>query len=432
MNRTRKSIKLAIILAITSLSIIFSSCQDPIFYGIMHDVAPEKATVSGNITTIARCLVGEEEYLFLNGNGQLMYKKLSSQKHGEWSQYSALPFKLHYYNYFPSASTPEGHIGQQILRVISDKNNIYLLTASYETDNDYGIVLPKEFFLWTRPLAGIFEGTATDWTNLAKDNQETIFATKQNREEGTFETYFNLVFTNTPNPQHRIAFLRSSNPETSEDSYYMLNGATALTKASIDTTNYIATYTPTGENAANTRINSAFYIGDTLYYSDAQVVCTNETKDTPATYACIAASDKDYNSTKDLKLFEGSGTSLTDILTAGSAIASLAVTADSVIIGEGSYNASYTSNGGIERIELDAETKKPKNETAKFTNNAEYQFTAAYIVMALLCADPAKTEADASIYATITYRGAGTSASASSSNIGLWSYYPDRGNWNRE
>ena len=432
MKKTRKSIKFTIILAVLSLSIIFSSCQDPIFYGIMHDVAPEKATVSGNITTIARCLVGEEEYLFLNGNGQLMYKKLSSQKHGEWKSYSALPFKLHYYNYFPSSSTPEGHIGQQILRVISDKDNIYLLTASYETDNEYGIVLPKSFFLWTRPLAGILEGTANDWTDLAKDAGEAVFTTKRNKEEGSFETYFNLFFTNTPNPQNRHAYLRSTNPETSEDSYYPLNGAAPLAKTALDTTNYIATYSPEGENKAHTRINSAFYIGSTLYYSDAMVVCTNETKDTAATYACIAAADKDYNSTKDLKLFEGSGTSLTDILTAGSAIASLAVTADSVIIGEGSYNASYTSNGGIERIELDAETKKPKNETAKFTNNAEYQFTAAYIVMALLCADPAKTEADASIYATITYRGAGTSASASSSNIGLWSYYPDRGNWNRE
>lgn len=432
MKKTRKSIKLAIILAITTLSIILSSCQDPIFYGIMHDVAPEKATVSGNITTIARCLVGEEEYLFLNGNGQLMYKKLSSQKHGEWSSYSALPFKLHYYNYFPSSSTPEGHIGQQILRVISDKDNIYLLTASYETDNDYGIVLPKEFFLWTRPLAGIFEGTAENWTNLAKSTEDVVFATKQNREEGSFETYFNLIFTNTPDPQHRLAFIRSTDPETSEDSYYSLNGATALTKATMDLTNYIATYTPEGENKAHTRINSAFYIGNTLYYSDALVVCTNETKATAATYACIAAADKDYNSTDKLKLFEGDAAAMTDIVKTGSAVASLAVTADSVIIGEGSYNASYTSNGGIERIELDAETKKPKTETAKFTNNAEYQFTAAYIVMALLCADPAQTEADASMYATITYRGAGTSASASASNIGLWSYYPARGNWNRE
>jgi hypothetical protein len=52
--------------------------------------------------------------------------------------------------------------------------------------------------------------------------------------------------------------------------------------------------------------------------------------------------------------------------------------------------------------------------------------------MSLLCADPSKTEAQSSLYATITYRGAGTSSSATPANIGLWSYYPLRGNWNRE
>ena len=145
----------------------------------------------------------------------------------------------------------------------------------------------------------------------------------------------------------------------------------------------------------------------------------------------MSSSDKNYNSTKKLYLFEGDPSAMSLIVEAGSAIASLAITADSVIIGEGSYNASYTSNGGIQRVEMDS-SSKPKKELAKFKNNAEYQFTSAYIVMSLLCADPAKTEAQASMYATITYRGAGTSSSATPANIGLWSYYSSRGNWNRE
>ena len=45
---------------------------------------------------------------------------------------------------------------------------------------------------------------------------------------------------------------------------------------------------------------------------------------------------------------------------------------------------------------------------------------------------PSKTEEEASLYATITFRGTGTSSSASFNNVGLWSYYSSRGNWNRE
>ena len=52
--------------------------------------------------------------------------------------------------------------------------------------------------------------------------------------------------------------------------------------------------------------------------------------------------------------------------------------------------------------------------------------------MTLLCADPDINEADASLYASVSFRGSGASTSANPKNIGLWSYYPGRGNWNRE
>ena len=424
MKKTIKQNILSILLTVTALA--FSSCYSPIYYGIMNDVAPEKATVSGNISTIARGLVDGEEYLFLNGNGGLMYKALSSAKHGEWTSYKELPFDLHHYNYY--FTSKDGHEGQQVLRVITDQNNIYLLSVKYETDTEDGIVLPEQFFLWTRPLNGFIQGKKDAWTNLAQGEGAKAFPTKKNTEEGSFETYFNLVYTNSPKPEHRKAFIRSTDPNTKADTYYALNGSAALTKDdSIGASNYIATDT----DKKNTRVNSVFYIGDTLYYSDSQVVCTNESLNTPASYACLSSSDTNYNSTKKLYLFEGDPSAMSLLVEAKSAIASLAITADSVIIGEGSYNASYTSNGGIQRIELDS-SSKPKKETAKFTNNAEYQFTSAYIVMSLLCADPSKTEAQSSLYATITYRGAGTSSSATPANIGLWSYYPLRGNWNRE
>ena len=61
----------------------FISCgYEPVFYGIMHDVVPEKATVSGNITSIARCTIDSQEYLVLSGGANVKYKKLESSEHG--------------------------------------------------------------------------------------------------------------------------------------------------------------------------------------------------------------------------------------------------------------------------------------------------------------------------------------------------------------
>ncbi len=425
-----KNIKTLFTLTIFSVILLtLTSCQDPIFYGILHDVAPEKATVSGNIISIARGRIDGTEYLFCSGNGSLLYKELSSSKHGEWKNYTKLPFDLHYYDYL---SNQEGHKGQQIWKVAADENNLYVLTASFTTDTEDGLVIPKNFYLWTRQLNGFLQGTREDWTNIAEKTQGFTFPTRQNKEESSFETFFNLFFTNSPIPEHRKAYLRTTDPSTKADTYYLLNGSNALSAdASIGSVNYLAT----DSEKKNTRVNSAFYIGDSLYFTDAQVVCTNETSQANATYACLASVDKKYNSSKELYLYKGNSASeserYTKVMTMGSTIASLALTKNSIIVGEGSYTSSYTSNGGIERIELDAEGK-PAEKISSFTNNASYQFTAAYILMTLLCTDPSKTEEEATLYTTITYRGSGNSASASPANIGLWSYYPDRGNWNRE
>lgn len=421
MKKQFKIFKGIFIIAIFA-NLLVSCGYEPVFYGIMHDVVPESATVSGNIATIARCTISSEEYLLVSGGGNLKYKKLSSAKHGEWKNYKNLPFSLHYYNYYPTSSTPEGHMGQQILRVIADKDNIYLLTANYKTDVDYGIVLPNEFFLWTCPLADFLNSKKTDWKNIA-EGKKSLFPTKYNSTDGIFETYFSLFMTNTPNPAHRKAFFVTF-PSTEGTEYYEL---TASEMSKIDSIETRGTFIATNEN--NTRRNSAFYVGDTLYFSDSIAVITNETATKNATYACIAGANDSYNSTVKLYLYDGNSLELH--YEAGSTIASLAITGNSLLIGKGSYTSTYTTNGGIERILLDADGK-PLKEKADFLNNAQYQFTSHYILMTILCADPTKNEEDACLYTAITFRGDASSTTATFSNIGLWSYYPTRGNWNRE
>lgn len=415
-----------------------ASCgYEPVFYGIMHDVAPEEATVNGNITNIARCTIGTgenaKEYLFVAGNGALKYKLASSSSHGDWKTYSSssLPFKLHYYNYLPTATTSEGHKGQQILRVISDQNNIYLLTASFKTDTQYGIVLPNQFHLWSKPLSDFFEST-TAWKNITEGAEKTLYPTKYDSSNGEFYTYFDVFSTNSPMSAHRKAYLRVTRTSSSATSfeYYPLNGQASIPPVkddSIGTSNYIAT----DKEKKNTRVNSAFYLGDTLYFTDSFAVTTNESAAKKADYACLSGTGTSYYSNNILYIYDGS--ELTELLKAGSTIASLAKTGDSILIGKGDFSSSYTTNGGIERIAL-GQDGKPENKTSAFdsNNNAKYQFTSSYILMTLLCADPDKNEAEACLYASVSFRGSGTSTSANPKNIGLWSYYPGRGNWNRE
>ena len=431
MKRNIKSITLGLLLA--ALTFSFVSCgYEPVFYGIMHDVLPEEATVNGNITSIARCTIGSEEYLMLSGGDTLKYKKLDSAVHGEWTSAKIkLPFKPHHNNYFPTSTEGEGHIGQQILRVLADSDNIYLLTASYKQDNEYGVVLPDTFYLWTTPLASIL-GEA-EWQNIAelyKDKE--LFGSSVNSSLSQVETDFSFFYTNSVQQQNRKAFLTVTKSGSTETSYYLLNGAAEPQECTATVTG--ANFIKTKEESA--AAHSAFYLGSTLYFSDSLIAATNETASAAATIACLAGvsyskDSNEYNSNSDLFIYDGAAIAKVIEDGVGSPIASLAFTANSLLIGMGSYNSAYTTNGGIARILLD-ENGKPLAELAEFDNNAKYQFTSSYIVMTLLCADPTKNEADACLYATISYRGSGNSSSASFDNVGLWSYYPTRGNWNRE
>ena len=417
MKKTIKTLTLGLLLA--ACAIQFISCgYDPVFYGIMHDVAPEKATVNGNITSIARCTINSEEYLFLSNGGSLSYKIASKSQHGEWTDDNiVLPFTLHHYNYFSTSTESEGHVGQQILRVISDQYNIYLLTASFQQDDEYGVVLPETIYFWTCPLSAIFSGNTASWANIAEN--AALFPTRLDNSQSSFLMDFDLFYTNSPKPAHRKAFLSVTNSEANTTAYYELNGSAAPTlNSSIGTgSNFVKL------SSEDKEVSSAFYIGDDIYFSDSLVASTDETSSKNATQACLAGIDEK----KDLYSFKGG--SAAKLVTVNNPISCLAFTADSVVIGEGSYSANYSSNGGIERVLLDS-SGNPQNVVAEFDNNAQYQFTSDYILLTLICADPSKNEADASLYASISYRG--SSSSASFENVGLWSYYPDRGNWNRE
>ena len=117
-------------------------------------------------------------------------------------------------------------------------------------------------------------------------------------------------------------------------------------------------------------------------------------------------------------------------LDAGTDISCLAVTSDSILIGRGDFSNSLISKGGIAKTSLT--NGVPGNSLESFSTNATSQLASVYQIYTLLVADPTKTELNASIYASMGFKGSGSSTSVSYDNIGLWSYYKSRGNWNRE
>lgn len=111
-----------------------------------------------------------------------------------------------------------------------------------------------------------------------------------------------------------------------------------------------------------------------------------------------------------------------------STICSLAVCADSLLMGTGSYRSS---GDGIYRVSLDA-NGKPALITSSFVTNAADVMCKPYIVRSLLSVEPDVTELKNTIYASMDYIYTESAAGTSIENRGMWAYYPATLEWNRD
>lgn len=425
-------------------SLFFTSCYNAVFYEVMRDVVSEDADVSGSINQITRYTVGGSEYLVCNADGGLRYKLADKdhRSHGEWATYKHLPFELHYYDYYGTK-----HHGEQIIQVLADETNLYLLTCEYFDDDDEGTVSPKYVKLWTAAISSW--DTADTWKVIQKSESEVakeVLKVYKNSSSGYYYSAFCVFSTNTINPANRRAYVRSgknniwyyrssniNEDELKETSFYEMtpDGLNPIT---------IEKYWDSGSEKtydSSVDIRSATWYGGDVHFFTAPAVATNEH------YTKMTYTNLDANTTykEPTHIYWGNGSTLysvnlentSDVKTISTSrnISSLAVCADSIIIGMGNTSAYSTSSyGGITRSPLDA-TGKPTG-TKDFSTNAESQISSGYIVFSLLNTDPSEPELDSAIYATIGFYGSGSSTATSYSSIGMWSYYPERGNWNRE
>lgn len=276
---------------------------------------------------------------------------------------------------FPDSNQLSG----KIIKTAANSSNLYVVTITFHEDVEKGLNLPDAATLWC----------------YNKGKWYKVETPKLNPGN------FNIFCTNDVKNDNRSAYLRIG------DKVYKLSGKT------FNETNPIKG----NYNSAVSGGNSS----DIFFESTASV--KNEK------YIYWGEGSKLYysNNTSNPKAEENKKLALD----AGTDISCLAVTSDSILIGRGDFSNSLISKGGIAKTSLDTDGK-PGNSLESFSTNATSQLASVYQIYTLLVANPNETELEASIYASMGFKGSGSSTSVSYDNIGLWSYYPARGNWNRE
>lgn len=400
--------KIAFLTLILSSILVFLSCQDPIYEAIREDVIPEDPTVSGNIGGITRYTAGGNEFLVLAADNGLRYKQKDNASHGAWNTYS-IPFDLHKYDFDSSK-----HSGEQIISVIANSTTLYLISAEYKHTNSEGLTYPSNIKLWGKNInaTGNNWDSSGNWTLITEHNS-AFFPIFYNSNTKYYETRFIVFQTNSPINAHREAYIRSYNSETKSYHYYRLNGLGIPVEFSISS---IIDPEPSSDSSYVAAARSAVYFNGEIKFFTSPTATTNETYSDEATYY--------YYTNGGNKLYFDNGSGARNISADSNySIASLATTAESILMGYG--DSSSGSSGGIGRSLLAAGV--PTGVTS-FDTNAKFQFTSSYIVPVLINATPEKKEKESCLYAALTFSG----TAYNFDNIGLWSYYPERGNWNRE
>ncbi len=252
----------------------------------------------------------------------------------------------------------------------ADSNYLYAVSILY-VDNGSGYNIPTY-----RYLSYYKDG---NWTTIRTDAYSSL-------------TEYVLFCTNTPQEAHRRAYVRIGS------SVYELNGSTLTDVTS----------------AAGTSANSCTVLGDSqVVFSNANCMISNETSSANAT--------KVFYPTASLIAVSSDGTNYTYVGVGTETILSLAYTSDYMMIGteEGIAHSPIT-NG------------EPYYGTVDYLTNADSALSSYYQVWALLAVDPSKSEYETVAFASTDFDGSSSSSSASSTNVGLWAYYPSKYQWNRE
>ena len=364
-----------IIFCVLACTFFFTGCQDVIFAKIMGEVELEDATITGRVNTIVRCKLGTQEYLFIQ-NGRVYGKPASSASHGDWNLMSdGLP-KLSYDYYNKKFN------GIYIYQLASTPTTLYALGAEIYENTEEGENTVRSRYLY------YFDGST--WIRCDGD----VTGTSGNTT---------IFCTNTIDATKRTAYIR-------------MNGTVSELKNSPSSSSYIqGTATSVlGETPGESTASAAYTASGVYFFNSCSA--TNETS-SPATYVYWASGST-------LK-YVAAGTAASagaNAVSCSANITSIAATSDAILLGTNRRGLEKTTNvSGV-----------PGSSLTSFSTNADSALGSPYIIPAMLCVDSAASETGATLYASADFKRKSSSSGGNYKDVGLWSYYPSRGNWNRE
>jgi hypothetical protein len=381
--KTTKILRAAVFTSLLlSAPLFLTGCQDVIYSKIMNEVTLDDATISGTVNAIVR--FGSNIFI---ENGNVYYKSASSTTHDSWNSFMTglTPVSYDYYG--------RAYNGTYIIKLAADENYLYALGVTYEEDESEGENVASAEYLY------YYNGSTWVQGPSVTSGAATIFC------------------TNTPNPSFRKAYIRTG------DGVFLLDGAALPSITSVSSlTQQSSTY------GAGTSTCSAIY-----RYSDGAVYFRDEWATGSNAISTTAAGATTTDGTTPLYYYYANG----DVLYYSkdpsafssnydlgiTSIYSMAVTSDSIILGTaGSGLYKVTNTSGV-----------PGSSIVDFSTNADSALGSPYRILTLLAVDPSATETGApAIYASADFSGTSSSSTGDYDDIGLWSYYTSRGNWNRE
>ena len=350
---------------------LFASCQDVVLNNIRREVELEDGNVSGDIRSVVRF----KQYYYL-ANGGILFKQNDSNYYGAW---------IH-------SACPGGHV----IKLAADKNYLYALVGISQENEKEGTNVGVSRALY-------YSEDGSNWnlvTGVGTDGVIPIVSKSM--------VYTYLFCTNAINEENRIAYFITNGGATvpTENKAFQLDGALA-------TELELATEDAQTKPCSGTILVSkscVWYNGKTYFFL-SNACATNETTSASATMY--------YYGSANLLRWGGENENTTGI-SFSDTISSLAITANYILVG------TYS---GIKHNVLDDGVP---GASAAFANNADATLSSAYRILSLLVVNPELEEEKTAIYASQVYTGNGSSNSAQFDHVGLWAYYPARGNWNRE
>jgi len=372
----KKSLKAFFAAFLSVLAFSLLSCNDVIFADIRNEVKLNDPTVSGSIQSIIR--YGDDIYV---ATGRIYHQPKTTTSTGNWKKLDNMPDTT-----------------AKIYNLAADENYLYAVSLSY-TDDDDGYNVGDERGLWR------YDGSK--WTRLLTIDYSS--------------TAFFIFCTNTPIKANRKAFFSYGG------SVYELS---SLTTGQTSVSNWTALSENTGTLSDGTSFStfsydgteygvgaacSAVYLDNTgVIFSSYRAATSNEKESAKATCVYTASGDDIYYYSTDSSAWTLVDTDSDDII-------SMAFTQDYMLLG---------TDSGIQHVTISSDI--PGSSVQDFDNNAASALSSYYEVPALLAVYPDKSEYSTPVFAAAEFSGSSSSTSATLDNVGLWGYYPDEDEWNRE